>query len=129
MEEFRKHKKLEKVGYANAVVSVLIFLIFVRSISILFIYHDFYGKYDGQGPENVTITLKVMCNEEEGFCELKKVLYEQSDDSLLPVSFLFFLQRGLNYPVFVTIYSLRKNEHTTMRSYIEITEPPPPMFS
>ena len=75
------------------------------------------------------LSLKVVCVEAEGFCELKKVLSEQPEETSFTIPNISILHKYFHYPTFVKIYSLRKEENLTMRSHIKIVDSPPPIFS
>ena len=75
------------------------------------------------------LSLKVVCLEAEGFCELKKVLSEQPEETSFTIPNISILHKYFHYPTFVKIYSLRKEENLTMRSHIKIADSPPPIFS
>ena len=75
------------------------------------------------------LSLKVVCVEAEGFCELKKVLSEQPEETSFTIPNISILHKYFHYPTFVKIYSLRKEENLTMRSHIKIADSPPPIFS
>ena len=79
--------------------------------------------------KTISLSLNVVCVEAEGFCELKKVLSEQSDEPSLTISNLLMNFKDFHYPTFVKIYSLRKEENLTMQSHIKIADSPPPIFS
>ena len=77
----------------------------------------------------IPVSLKVVCMEAEGFCELKKVLSEQPEETSFTIPNISILHKYFHYPTFVKIYSLRKEENLTMRSHIKIADSPPPIFS
>ena len=79
--------------------------------------------------KTISLSLKVVCVEAEGFCELKKVLSEQPEEASFAIPNISILHKDFHYPTFVKIYSLRKEEHLTMRSHIKIADSPPPIFS
>ena len=79
--------------------------------------------------KTIPLSLKVVCVEDEGFCELKKVLSEQSEETSFTIPNISILHKYFHYPTFVKIYSLRKEENLTMRSHIKIADSPPPIFS
>ena len=79
--------------------------------------------------KTVQLSLKVVCEEAEGFCELKKVLSEQPEEASFAIPNISILHKDFHYPMFVKIYSLRKEENLTMRSHIKIADSPPPIFS
>ena len=79
--------------------------------------------------KTVQLSLKVVCEEAEGFCELKKVLSEQPEETSVTTPTFSILHKDFHYPTFVKIYSLRKEENITMRSHIKIADSPPPIFS
>ena len=79
--------------------------------------------------KTIHLSLKVVCEEAEGFCELKKVLSEQPEETSFTIPNISILQKDFHYPTFVKIYSLRKEENLTMRSHIKIADSPPPIFS
>ena len=79
--------------------------------------------------KTIQLSLKVVCEEAEGYCELKKVLAEQPEDTSFTISNLSILPKDFHYPTFVKIYSLRKDENLTMRSHIKIVDSPPPIFN
>ena len=79
--------------------------------------------------KTVQLSLKVVCEEAEGFCELKKVLSEQPEETSVTTPTFSILHKDFHYPTFVKIYSLRKEEDITMRSHIKIADSPPPIFS
>ena len=75
------------------------------------------------------LSLKVVCVEAEGFCELKKVLSEQPEETSFTIPNISILPKDFHYPTFVKIYSLRKEENLTMRSHIKIADSPPPILN
>ena len=79
--------------------------------------------------KTIPVSLKVVCMEAEGFCELKKVLSEQPEETSLTTPNISIIHKHFHYPTFVKIYSLRKEENLTMRSHIKIADSPPPIFS
>ena len=79
--------------------------------------------------KTIHLSLKVVCVEAEGFCELKKVLSEQPEETSFAIPNISILHKDFHYPTFVKIYSLRKEENITMRSHIKIADSPPPIFS
>ena len=79
--------------------------------------------------KTISLSLNVVCVEAEGFCELKKVLSEQPEETSVTIPNISILHKNFHYPTFVKIYSLRKEENITMRSYIKIADSPPPIFS
>ena len=88
-----------------------------------------FGQSIEMSNKTIKLSLKVVCEEAEGFCELKKVLSEQSDEPSLTISNLLIIPKDFHYPTFVKIYSLRKEENLTMQSHIKIADSPPPIFS
>ena len=74
------------------------------------------------------LSLKVLCVEAEGFCELKKVLSEQPEETSFTVPNISILHKYFHYPTFVKIYSLSKEDNLTMRSHIKTVDSPPPIF-
>ena len=88
-----------------------------------------FGQSIEMSNKTIKLSLKVVCEEAEGFCELKKVLSEQSDERSLTISNLLMNSKDFHYPTFVKIYSLRKEENLTMQSHIKIADSPPPIFS
>ena len=79
--------------------------------------------------KTIQLSLKVVCEEAEGFCELKKVLSEQPEETSFTIPNISILHKYFHYLTFVKIYSLRKEENLTMRSHIKIADSPPPIFS
>ena len=79
--------------------------------------------------KTISLSLNVVCEEAEGFCELKKALSEQPEETSFTISNLSILYKDFHYPTFVKIYSLRKEENLTMRSHIKVADSPPPIFS
>ena len=79
--------------------------------------------------KTISLSLNVVCVEDEGFCELKKVLSEQPEETSVTIPNISILHKNFHYPTFVKIYSLRKEENLTMRSHIKIADSPPPIFS
>ena len=79
--------------------------------------------------KTISLSLNVVCVEAEGFCELKKVLSEQPEETSVTIPNISILHKNFHYPTFVKIYSLRKEENITMRSHIKIADSPPPIFS
>ena len=88
-----------------------------------------FGQSIDTSNNTIKLSLKVVCEEAEGFCELKKVLSEQSDEPSLTISNLLIIRKDFHFPTFVKIYSLRKEENLTMQSHIKIADSPPPIFS
>ena len=79
--------------------------------------------------KTIPLSLKVVCLEAEGFCELKKVLSEQPEETSFAVPNISILHKYFHCPTFVKIYSLRKEENLTMRSHIKVADSPPPIYS
>ena len=79
--------------------------------------------------KTISLSLNVVCVEAEGFCELKKVLSEQPEETSVTIPSISILHKNFHYPTFVKIYSLRKEENLTMRSHIKIVDSPPPIFT
>ena len=79
--------------------------------------------------KTIQLSLKVVCEEAEGFCELKKVLSEQPEETSFAIPNISILHKNFHYPTFVKIYSLSKEENLTIRSHIKIADSPPPIFS
>ena len=79
--------------------------------------------------KTIPLSLKVVCVEAEGFCELKKVLSEQPEETSFAIPNISILHKNFHYPTFVKIYSLSKEENLTIRSHIKIADSPPPIFS
>ena len=79
--------------------------------------------------KTISLSLNVVCVEDEGFCELKKVLSEQPEETSVTIPNISILHKNFHYPTFVKIYSLRKEENITMRSHIKIADSPPPILS
>jgi len=79
--------------------------------------------------KTISLSLNVVCVEAEGFCELKKALSEQPEETSVTIPNISILHKNFHYPTFVKIYSLRKEENLTMRSHIKIADSPPPIFS
>ena len=77
----------------------------------------------------IQLSLKVVCEEAEEFCELKKVPAEQPEETSFTIPNISILHKDFHYPTFVKLYSLRKEENHTMRSHIKIADSPPPIFS
>ena len=88
-----------------------------------------FGQSIEMSNKTIKLSLKVVCEEAEGFCEIKKVLSEQSDEPSLAISNLLIILKDFHFPTFVKIYSLRKEENLTMQSHIKIADSPPPIFS
>ena len=79
--------------------------------------------------KTIPLSLKVVCVEAEGFCELKKVLSEEPEETSFTIPNISILHKYFHYPTFVKIYSLRKEENLTIRSHIKENDSPPPIFS
>ena len=79
--------------------------------------------------KTISLSLNVVCVEAEGFCELKKVLSEQPEETSVTIPNISILHKNFHYPTFVKVYSLRKEENLTMRSHIKLADSPPPIFS
>ena len=90
---------------------------------------NYFGQSIEMPNKTIELSLKVVCEETGGFCEIKKVSSEQSDESSLTISNLLIILGDLHYPTFVKIYSLRKEENLTIQSHIKIADSPPPIFS
>ena len=126
-----KFVKITKLQNNNIIVSTIITMI----------VSAFFGLTHGNNTLNtfeqsmemssktIPLSLKVVCVEAEGFCELKKVLSEQPEETSFTISNLSILYKDFHYPTFVKIYSLRKEENLTMRSHIKVADSPPPIFS
>ena len=104
-------------------VSIVIELTFVSNLAA-----DF-GQSIEMSNKTIQLSLKVVCEETEGFCELKKVPSEQPEETSFTIPNISILHKYFHYPTFVKIYSLRKEENLTMRSHIKIADSPPPIFS
>ncbi len=120
-------KLQNQIIIVSTVISVLV------SIVIELTYVSNLSANSGQSIEmpnkTIQLSLKVVCEKAEGFCELKKVLSEQTDEPSLNFSNLSILLKGFHWPTFVKTYSLRKEENHTMRSHIKIVDSPPPIFT
>ena len=77
----------------------------------------------------IKVVIEVTCDENEGFCELKKTLPDQPDKSSLVGYSSTILQQDFHYPKFVKIYYLLNDEKLNMRSHIKIADTPPPIFT
>ena len=115
--------------------------IIIGSTIIMMIVSAFFGLTQARNTLNdfeqsmemssktISLSLNVVCVEAEGFCELKKVLSEQPEETSVTIPNISILHKNFHYPTFVKIYSLRKEENITMRSHIKIADSPPPIFS
>ncbi len=107
----------------NMIVSVVIGLIQTSNVSNNFEQSiEMYNK-------TIQLSLKVVCEEAQGFCELKKVLPEQTEETSFAIPNLSILHKDFHYPTFVKIYSLSKEDNLTMRSHIKTVDSPPPIFT
>ena len=77
----------------------------------------------------IKVVIEVVCDENDGFCELKKTLPDQPDKSSLAGYSPTILQQHFHYPKFVKMYSLRNDEKLNMRSHIKIADTPPPILT
>ena len=123
--------KLTKVQNKIIIVSTIITMIasaFIGLIHANITLNNFEQSIEMSSKTN-PLSLKVVCVEAEGFCELKKVLSEQPEETSFTIPNISILHKYFHYPTFVKIYSLRKEENLTMRSHIKIADSPPPIFS
>ena len=88
-----------------------------------------FGQSIEMSNKTIQLSLKVVCEEAEGFCELRKALSEQPEEPSVAIPNISILHKDFHYPTFVKIYSLRKEENHTMRSHIKVADSPPPIFS
>ena len=123
--------RITKLQYIIIIVSTIITMIASAFIGLI---HDSNTLNDFEqsiemSNKTIQLSLKVVCEEAEGFCELKKVLSEQPEETSVTTPTFSILHKDFHYPTFVKIYSLRKEENLTMRSHIKIADSPPPIFS
>ena len=123
--------RITKLQYIIIIVSTIITVIASAFIGLI---HDSNTLNDFEqsiemSNKTIQLSLKVVCEEAEGFCELKKVLSEQPEETSVTTPTFSILHKDFHYPTFVKIYSLRKEENLTMRSHIKIADSPPPIFS
>ena len=111
------------VAIISMIVSVVIGVMKINDVS-----NNFEQSIE-MSNKTIQLSLKVVCEEAEGFCELKKVLSEQPEDTSFAIPNISILHKNFHYPTFVKIYSLSKEENLTIRSHIKIADSPPPIFS
>ena len=123
--------KLTKVQ--NQIIIVFTTISIFASIAIELIHtsnmSNNFEKSVEMSNKTIQLSLKVVCEEAEEFCELKKVPAEQQEETSFTIPNISILHKDFHYPTFVKIYSLRKEENLTMRSHIKIADSPPPIFS
>ncbi len=124
--------KISKLQNKSIIVSTIITMIVSAFFGLIKANNNTLNNFD-QSIEmfnkTIPLSLKVVCVEAEGFCELKKVLSEQPDETSFTIPNISILYKYFHYPTFVKIYSLRKEENLSMRSHIKIADSPPPIFS
>ena len=111
------------VAIISMIVSVVIGVMKINDVS-----NNFEQSIE-MSNKTIQLSLKVVCEEAEGFCELKKVLSEQPEETSFAIPNISILHKNFHYPTFVKIYSLSKEENLTIRSHIKIADSPPPIFS
>ena len=111
------------VAIISMIVSVVIGVMKINDVS-----NNFEQSIE-MSNKTIQLSLKVVCEEAEGFCELKKVLSEQPEETSFAIPNISILHKNFHYPTFVKIYSLSKEENITIRSHIKIADSPPPIFS
>ena len=121
-------KLQSKIIIGSTIISVIVSA-FVGLTQAKNTLNDFEHSME-MSSKTISLSLNVVCVEAEGFCELKKVLPEQPEEISSTIPNISILDKYFHYPTFVKkIYSLRKEENITMRSYIKIADSPPPIFS
>ena len=105
------------------IVSIVIELTYVSNLSTN------SGQSIEMPNKTIQLSLKVVCEEAQGFCVLKKVLPEQTEETSFAIPNLSILHKDFHYPTFVKIYSLSKEDNLTMRSHIKTVDSPPPIFT
>jgi len=96
----------------------------------LLIHNDPTNTSQKIGPdgEKFKLALEVICDEKRGFCELKRVMVDQQEETYVTVSSPSISQKGIHSPGFVKTYYLRKTDNFNMRSHIKIADSPPPII-
>ena len=123
-----KLTKLQNKIIGVSTIIIMIVSAFIGLIHASSTLNDFEQSME-MSSKTISLTLKVVCVEAEGFCELKKVLSEQPEETSVTIPNISILHKNFHYPTFVKIYSLRKEENITMRSHIKIADSPPPILS
>ena len=120
-----------KLQHKIIIVSTTISIITSIVIGVTFISNGSanFGQSIEMSNKTIQLSLKVLCEEAEGFCELRKVPSEQLEETSFTIPNVLILHKDFRYPTFVKLYCLRKDESHTMRSYIKIADSPPPIFS
>ena len=124
---------MKRAKLQNQIIIVFTTISIFASIAIELIHtsnmSNNFEKSVEMSNKTIQLSLKVLCEEAEGFCELKKVPSEQPEETSFTIPNISILHKGFHYPTFVKLYSLRKEENHTMRSHIKIADSPPPIFS
>jgi len=124
---------VKRAKLQNQIIIVFTTISIFASIAIELIHtsnmSNNFEKSVEMSNKTIQLSLKVLCEEAEGFCELKKVLSEQPEETSFTIPNISILHKYFHYLTFVKIYSLRKEENLTMRSHIKIADSPPPIFS
>ena len=120
-------KLQSKIIIGSTIISVIVSA-FVGLTQAKNTLNDFEHSME-MSSKTISLSLNVVCVEAEGFCELKKVLSEQPEETSVTIPNISILHKNFHYPTFVKIYSLRKEENITMRSHIKIADSPPPILS
>ena len=91
---------------------------------VFLIYEMIFGK---PAPEKVM--LKVICDEQNGYCKLVKSLPDEQFDDFKMVSSATQIKESFDYKTFVkrSFISISKNQ--PISSFIKIADNPPPIFS
>ena len=58
----------------------------------------------------VKLSLEIICDEVEGFCEMKKVFSEHPEDHSFTNSVHSIVQKDFHYPTFVRLFSLQGSD-------------------
>ena len=127
-EQVVKITKLQSIIIIGSTIITMIGSAFIGLIHANNTLNDFEQSMEMSG-KTISLSLKVVCVETEGFCELKKVLPEQPEEISFTIPNISILDKYFHYPTFVKIYSLGKEENLTMRSHIKIADSPPPILS
>ena len=110
-----------------SIVCLIVFSIVVTQLVQNTTSNQLPGAQSSPAPEKVM--LKVICDEQNGYCKLVKSLPDEQLDDFKMVSSATPIKESFDYKTFVkrSFISISKNQ--PISSFIKIADNPPPIFS
>ena len=109
------------------IICLIVFSIVVTQLIQNTTSNQHLGTQSSPTPEKVM--LKVVCNEQNGYCKLVKSLPDEQLDDFKMVSSATPINEGFDYKTFAKRSFIRISKNEPIRSFIKIADNPPPIFS